>query len=343
MDTVLLILLIVILVLLVAFGVLMGVFANIFFEGTIHLRSKKRDKKKAKAKAKAKKAVDENKEEKKPDPVRDMINERRAEGERWVEGMKPEMVYIRSFDGLKLGAEFIPSKEKGSKKTLIAVHGYTANGHSDFGVSGQLFYEMGYNLLLVSQRAHRYSEGEYVTFGVHERRDCLGWINYIDERIGKDGVIFLSGISMGSTTVTMTLGFDELPKSVKGCIADCGLTSGGDMFWRVARDRLKNTPARIIPRGVVTRACSLPCRIFAHFGLDDYSTVDAVRKTKVPVLFIHGSEDDFVPRWMTEKNYKECVSEKELLIVEGAGHAVSYLHSPKICEKHIRDFVKKYE
>ena len=336
MDTFLIVLLIVILILAGLFLALMFKFAKIFFEGTLHLRNPNRKPQKA----------PKNPPPKRVDPVeneRKMIEEKRAEGEKWLESMNPELVYIKSFDGLKLGAEFIPSKIEGSKKTFIGVHGYTANGHSDFGVVGQLFYEMGYNLLLVSQRAHRYSEGEYVTFGVYERFDCLGWIKYVNERIGEDGSIFLHGLSMGGATVTMTIGFPELPKSVKGCISDCALTSGGDMFRMMAGYRLKNTPARFIPVSVIGFFCNLYSKMKIGCGMDDYSTLTAVKNTKVPLLVIHGDKDDCVPLWMGQKNYDECVSEKEILILEGSGHAVNYLYDTETCKKTIKAFVEKYE
>ena len=327
------------LILLIAFLILMFNFGKIFCEGTLHLRNPNRKKRKPKKASK-------NPPPKKVDPVekdRARIEETRAAGEKWLESMNPELVYIKSFDGLKLGAEFIPAKIEGSKKTFIGVHGYTANGHSDFGVEGQLFYEMGYNLLLVSQRAHRHSEGEYVTFGIYERFDCQSWIKYINERIGEDGSIFLHGLSMGGATVTMTIGFPNLPKSVKGCISDCALTSGGDMFRMAATNILKNTPARFIPIRVISYFCNLYCKIKLGCGMDDYSTIDAVKNTKVPLLVIHGDKDDCVPLWMGQKNYDECVSEKEILILEGSGHAVNYLYDPNLCEKTIKAFVEKYE
>ncbi|MBE6730815.1 MAG: alpha/beta hydrolase [Ruminococcaceae bacterium] len=339
MDVLFIILGSLLLILIIAFVILMFNFGKIFCEGTLHLRNPKRKQRKPRKASK-------NPPPKKVDPVekdRARIEELRATGEKWLESMNPEIVYIKSFDGLKLGAEFVPAKVEGSKKTFIGVHGYTANGHSDFGVVGQLFYEMGYNLLLVSQRAHRYSEGEYVTFGVYERFDCLNWIKYVNERIGEDGTIFLHGLSMGGATVTMTIGFPDLPKSVKGCISDCALTSGGDMFRMVAKNVLKNTPAKFVPLSVISFFCNLYCKIKLGCGMDDYSTVEAVKNTKVPLLVIHGDKDDCVPLWMGQKNYDECVSEKEILILKGSGHAVNYQFAPEICREKIKAFVEKYE
>ncbi len=84
------------------------------------------------------------------------------------------------------------------------------------------------------------------------------------------------------------------------------------------------------------------CKKIAGYGFSDYSTLDAVKVTKCPILFIHGKNDNFVPTWMSEKNFEECKSEKELLIVENAGHAASYYENQELYESYVSDFIKKF-
>jgi fermentation-respiration switch protein FrsA (DUF1100 family) len=70
----------------------------------------------------------------------------------------------------------------------------------------------------------------------------------------------------------------------------------------------------------------------------DYSTVEALRKTKLPVLLIHGEADSFVPGEMTYENFQACGSSKKLLVVPGAGHGGSYLKDPEAYRQALVDF-----
>lgn len=50
---------------------------------------------------------------------------------------------------------------------------------------------------------------------------------------------------------------------------------------------------------------------------------DSLQKTKrltMPVLYVHGTDDDIVPPDMSERLYAATPSPKELLLVPGAGH-----------------------
>ena len=68
-----------------------------------------------------------------------------------------------------------------------------------------------------------------------------------------------------------------------------------------------------------------------------------MRECKVPVLFIHGTDDRFVPIEMTYENYKACVSPKRLLVVPGAEHAMSYLIDKESYEKTVKEFWNDFD
>ena len=57
---------------------------------------------------------------------------------------------------------------------------------------------------------------------------------------------------------------------------------------------------------------------------EGYSTVDALKHCKIPVLFVHGKQDRFVPYGMTLENYRACASEKRIFTVPTADHGMSY-------------------
>lgn len=253
------------------------------------------------------------------------------EGKAWFLAQGPEQVEITSFDGLKLTGFYLPCP--GSKRTVLCFHGYRSDGWADFACVLKFYHEQGCNLLVAHQRAHGLSEGKYICFGVKERFDCRDWAGYLAGRF-PGHALFLHGLSMGGATVLMAAGLD-LPPQVKGVISDCGFTSPYDIMKHVA----KNLHIPTFPFLPLTR---IWIRLIAGFGLKEAGTLEALKKTRLPVLFIHGTSDDFVPVWMTEKNFEACASEKHLLLVEGAGHALSYLTDPASCEKAVTEFLQAH-
>lgn len=252
-------------------------------------------------------------------------------GMQWFKDRAPERVWITSHDGLKLAADCLPAKD--AKGTLIVVHGYRSNNFLDFSCVFELYHSWGYNILAVHDRAHGESEGKYIGFGILDRYDVLDWVNYAVENIGGD--IFLDGMSMGATTVLMTSGFD-LPENVKGIIADCGFTSP----WEECKHVLKQNFN--LPAFPLLHSCSVALKWIAGYSLDEYSTLEALKTNKIPVLFIHGSKDSFVPTYMGKQNYDACIAEKEILIIDDAEHAESFLKETERCKQALKNFLDKY-
>lgn len=252
-------------------------------------------------------------------------------GIQWFKDQNPERIWIKSHDGLKLAADYLPATEP--KGTIIVVHGYRSSNYLDFSCVFELYHSWNYNILAVHDRAHGESEGKYIGFGILDRYDVISWINYAVDNIG--GNIFLDGMSMGASTVLMTAGFD-LPENVKGIIADCGFTSPWEECKHVLKRDFKLPPFPLL------HICSFAVKCIAGYSLDEYSTLDALKTNKKPVLFIHGSKDSFVPTYMGKQNYEACIAEKELVIVDGAEHAESFLKETEHCKEVLKNFLDKY-
>ena len=148
--------------------------------------------------------------------------------------------------------------------------------------------------------------------------------------------IYLAGISMGASTVLMASGFPELPENVAGIIADCGFTSAQAEWQHISEHNL-HMPYRH-RRGHVDALCRRKIAIKS----DAYSTLDAMKECRTPILFIHGADDTFVPAAMTLENYAACQAPKQLLIVPGAGHGMSYFYDREGYEKAIRQFFREH-
>ena len=252
-------------------------------------------------------------------------------GRHWISEQKPEHVEIMSDDGLRLRGLWIPAEQAPAKGTILLMHGYHSDGANQFCCMAEFYHDLGYHLLLADQRSHGASEGRYIGYGVLERFDCLRWTEYINQKCGSEMPIILDGLSMGATTVLMAAGL-PLPENVKGIIADCGFTSPHDIFTHVL-----HADARIYLRPMLAAADRI-CRRKAGYGFRDYSTWEAMAQNRIPVLFIHGLEDHFVPTRMSRENYEACIAPKTLYLVKDARHAVSYLTDRAGYEETVRHF-----
>lgn len=241
-----------------------------------------------------------------------------------------------AFDGLKLHATYFPSIDKNveKKKVAICFHGYTSQGMSDYIGLSNYYLKRGYAMLLPDARAHGQSEGEYIGFGCLDRKDVLVWIDWVIQELGEDVEIVLHGTSMGGATVLMASGL-ELPSQVKGIISDCGFTSPKEVFTHVLNSMYHLPAFPVIP------GADLVNKKLAGYGMDECNAKREVAKAKVPILFIHGSNDTFVPCNMCDEIYDCCASPKKKLIIDGAAHAESYYKDMKKYEQAMTEFFEE--
>ncbi len=239
-----------------------------------------------------------------------------------------EEMEIKSFDGLILRGKYYEYTPGAPIELMF--HGYRGTAERDLAGGVQRCFKLGRSALIVDQRCSGRSQGHTITFGVNEHRDCLRWIDFMIEHFGPDVKILLCGISMGAATVLVAAG-TELPKNVIGVLADCGYTTPKEIIQIVAK-KLGLPPKLIYP------FVKLGARIFGGFRLEEISPVEALKNCEVPVLFIHGESDDYVPCDMSRVNYEACTSRKMLVTIPGAGHGLSYPVAPERYLQSLRDF-----
>lgn len=279
----------------------------------------------------------QNKAHENPSPKQSAEDLFQEEHLKWFDSQQPQTVHIVSEDGLKLSAYYIPAS-KPTKNFLLAIHGYRCNGREEYAIFSPFYHnDMNFNLLIPDDRAHGRSEGKYIGFGCLDRKDCLSWCRYITNTFGSGCRIFLHGVSMGAAAVLSASGDPSLSPQVKGIIADCGFSRG----WDELKYILKNTYH--LPAFPLLNLFDRICRSKAGYSTKEYSPIEQVAHTRVPILFIHGDADDFVPTPMVYALYDACASQdKELWIVHGAAHARSYYTDQKTYELRVRRFICKH-
>ncbi len=250
----------------------------------------------------------------------------------WLLDHKATDVYTQSYDGLRLHALWVPVEN--ARGTVLFAHGYRSTLLVDFGLAFELYHKCGMNLLIPDQRSHGKSEGKFITFGVKESRDMRGWIDFHNSQLS-DKPLILSGLSMGASTM-LYLADQNLPENVKGIIADCGFTS--------PREILRSVFEKVIhlPAGPTLFATDIVARLVAGFSLSQKDTRKVLKNSRYPIILVHGMDDSFVPCSMTEQAYAACNEPKQLLLVDGAEHGVSFLVEQERYTKIILDFLDTY-
>ncbi|WP_462411680.1 alpha/beta hydrolase [Neobacillus sp. Marseille-QA0830] len=255
---------------------------------------------------------------------------RTAELLKWTEQQKFEIVQIHSYDGLTLKARFLKNPNTNGKAVILA-HGYRGSGEQMQGIT-KYYYDLGYDILKPDARGHGMSEGDYIGYGWHERKDYVGWVNFLIKDKQEDQ-IFLHGFSMGAATVLMTSG-EKLPKEVKGIIEDSGYTT----VMAELSHQLKYLYH--LPAFPIMNVTSAITKVRAGYSFKEASALESVKKNKLPLFIIHGDKDDLVPTEMAKEIYETATAkDKELWIVPGAGHTEAYTIAEEEYQQRLRTFL----
>ncbi|MBU5336141.1 alpha/beta hydrolase [Intestinibacter bartlettii] len=253
--------------------------------------------------------------------------------EEWLEKeSKFEEVFITSFDNLKLHGYQVLNKN--THKWAVTVHGYMADAFS-LSTKALHYYNIGYNVLAMDLRGHGKSKGNYIGMGYHDAKDLIKWIEYIISK-DEEAEILIHGVSMGAATVMIASSLEELPKNVKVIIEDCGYTTALEQF-KFQLKKLFNLPS--FP---ILNIANFAVKIKAGYFLNEASPIEAVQNAKVPIMFIHGDDDKFVPFYMLDELYNACTSEKKKLVIKGASHAHAEDENPDKYWSEVDEFVNRY-
>lgn len=273
--------------------------------------------------------------EKTPDPPGGSPNPYMAEIDRLFQALRErsyETVSITTWDGITLQGRYYHVKD--GAPVDLCFHGYRSTPMTDFCGAAEMSLDMGHNLLLIDQRAHGHSQGHTISFGILERRDVPCWSKYLVERFGPETRIFVYGVSMGAATVLMSADQD-LPKNVRGIVADCPFTYPKEVILDVAR-------RQGFPTWLFWPFLWLGARIFGGFDLLAADAARAAANTHTPILLIHGEADGYVPCYMSEAVQKANPAMVSRHTFPNADHGMSYLADTPRYRALVEEFVKEH-
>lgn len=220
-------------------------------------------------------------------------------------------------------------------KTAVIVHGYTDNAVRMLMIGYLYNHDLGYNILLPDLAYHGRSEGRAVGMGWPDRLDVLRWMEVADEVFGGHTQMVVHGISMGAATTMMVAG-EKLPPYVKCFVEDCGYTSVWDQFAKELRGQFHLPPFPLL------HTASLLNGAINGWNFREASALEQLRHAELPMLFIHGDADTYVPTEMVYALYAAKPGEKELWVVPGAAHALSYRDNREEYTRRVGRFVGRY-
>ncbi|MCR5100228.1 MAG: alpha/beta hydrolase [Butyrivibrio sp.] len=264
--------------------------------------------------------------------IEENVEEMSAELEEWLTTVDVTETNITSDDGLNLVADYF-NVNANSHKYAIIVHGYTGQ-RIHMRAYGMYYAKQDYNILMPDLRSHGESDGDYIGMGWLDKADIVKWIDTLIEK-DPEAEIVLHGVSMGGATVLMTSG-EDLPDNVKAIVDDCGYTS----VWDIFADEVAYLFH--IPTFPILNTASIISSIRAGYNFTDASAIEQVKNTNVPIFFSHGSLDNFVHTDMVYELYNACPTDKEIYVVEGAGHGQAMYLDPETYFGKVFAFIGNY-
>lgn len=255
----------------------------------------------------------------------------------WVDSLRTEGALRDTsvvVDGTRLHALYVAAPCK-TTATAVIVHGYTDNAVRMLMLGHLYNHELRYNVLLPDLRYSGESGGDNFGMGWHDRLDVMRWMDIADDLFGGETQMVVHGISMGAATTMMVSGERQQPY-VKCFVEDCGYTGVWDQFSYQLHEQfgLPDFPLLYI----ADRLCGLE----HGWTFREASALSQVKKCLLPMLFIHGTADDYVPTWMVYELYEAKPFPKDIWLVHGAGHARSYHDHRAEYVWRVRNFVNKY-
>ena len=230
-------------------------------------------------------------------------------------------------DGYVLHGDIYPLDPK---KAVIISHGHGDNKYTGVRFL-QTFRHLGYSTVIYDLRGHGHNAPYVCTMGLNESKDLMEVIDAVKRRFPR-AKIGLHGLSMGCATTVTALKYKP---DVEFVVADCGY----GILRNVCEDVLKGIKQ---PKQMFAPV-NWANRIRFGYSAAQVNPIDSLVDNEIPILFIHGAEDDYIvpdqSKWMYELNKG---TKKELHLIPGADHARSWDVDPAEYERIIAEFLEKY-
>lgn len=260
-----------------------------------------------------------------------------GKGRNWFYTNRMEFINVRmtAFDGVKLAGYYRPSFDRSSRNVLILLHGYNEHPSMVSAYAKLIMTKIQCHVLVVHQRAHCMSGGNYCSYGLCESVDLNSWIEFCKSQVGEDIRVFIFGRCMGATSALIAAEQPDFPECVAGIIAD-------SPYDRLSRPLLDMGKRRYkIDISLFLRWVKRCVAIRYGFDMEKCECVLKADRIDVPVLIFHGEKDHIVDPEASKRIYDRIRAPKRMIIVEEADHMESYSMAPALYEKEVENFIEQ--
>ena len=245
----------------------------------------------------------------------------------WYDPLPKTDYTVKSYDGYILHVQFIENPLK-TKRFILISHGYTDNHIGSLKYT-KMYLDLGFNVILYDLRGHGINKKTFCTFSVRESRDLIELIRDSQKRYPDAEVFGIHGESLGSATSIACLKYKP---DIDFVIDDCGFSE----IESVMKNGLRGMH---LPSWLIYPV-SLSNKICHGLFFREMRPIDSLADNTIPILFIHGADDDFIFPFHSEHMQKATRGYSEIHLIPGAGHAASVLTAPDDYRKYVSSFLQ---
>jgi pimeloyl-ACP methyl ester carboxylesterase len=224
-------------------------------------------------------------------------------------------------EDVEIAAWYLPQPD--ASRVVILIHGKDSSRSTEFQGRFSEFavrlHERGFAVLLIDLRGHGASGDARFSFGLAERRDILGAVDWLMAQGFRAGSIGVLGVSMGAASA---IGAAAADPAIGALVADCSYAEIEPLMqrhWGAA----SGLPDIFLPSTLFMGRFILGMDLATARPVTEIDDI-APR----PVLIIHGSADAFTPV-EHGRALAAAAPAAEYWEVPDAGHARSYEVEPQ--------------
>jgi len=245
----------------------------------------------------------------------------------WYDGLQKTDYTVSGDDGYALHAQLIQNPIPTDRYIIIS-HGYTDNRFGALKYT-KMYLDLGFNVIVYDMRGHGENEPTFCTYSAREKKDLRVLIEDSRKRYENMTQLGLHGESLGAATSVAVL---QYKPDVDFVVADCGFSNIKAVFMGKGR----------LP-GCVVDMVSFFAKLRYGYSYAEMRPVDGLVENRVPICFIHGAEDTFIPPKHSEEMKAATQGYSELHFMDGASHAQSVLVNPAQYKKTVERFIGRMD
>lgn len=229
---------------------------------------------------------------------------------------------------------WVMEPKENPRGTVLVLHGWRNQAFWWRGTA-RCMTRAGFRAVLVDLRGHGGSSGDRIGFGALESRDLVQVIDRLESEGLVAGRLGVWGFSMGAATAIQLAGRDER-------IAAVVAVAPYESMRAVIGEDLRLWTAGLWPDEAALDELLARMTHDSGYQPAEADTLAAIRRTRAPVLLVHGTWDLICPHRHSEKLHQAAPDHSRLISLPFAGHlslhvlnSTTYREAPDWFARHL--------